>query len=63
MVEKLIAIILEKIGLGKLVLMVWNILYKFLKQKVDETQNNIDNEVLELVHTIIKIWTEELKEE
>lgn len=51
--EKLIQILMKTIGLSKLVLMVWNALYKILKKKTDETQNEIDGEVLEIVNTII----------
>lgn len=51
--QKLISILLKTFGLKKLVLMIWNIIYKELKKLVDKSQNSFDNDVLEFVNLIV----------
>ncbi len=51
--EKLLSILMKTIGLSKLILMIWSALYKLFKKKADATQNELDNDVLEILNTVI----------
>lgn len=58
--EKIVQILMKTLGLSKLVLLIWNAVYKYAKKKVQETENELDNDILEILNTIITALCGEL---
>lgn len=51
--QKLLEILIKRVGLSKLTLMIWNVLYKFLLKKVKASKNELDNDALEVLNVIV----------